>query len=121
MYRSTSEKMSFLRRVASHATKPYRNGRIAMIPASAEKVEANSPLRQYSTLLKNISDANSRGDKNAALVLGSHLKALSFHPEVSAVLKQHQKIDRDVARKEAEVRQRAKLRELFNKTLHIRM
>jgi hypothetical protein len=54
MYSSTSEKLNFLKRVASHATKPHRNGRIDDIPYWAEKVETNPALKQYCELQFNL-------------------------------------------------------------------
>lgn len=51
MYSATSENLNYLKRVASHATKPSRTGRIDDIPWWADKPEANTIIEEYRLLL----------------------------------------------------------------------
>jgi hypothetical protein len=51
MYKNTSESLNYLKRVASHATKPRASGRIDDIPWWAEKPEGNTIIQEYQAIL----------------------------------------------------------------------
>jgi hypothetical protein len=44
MYKTTSKRQSYLKRLASHATKPRANGLIEIVPENAERVVKKSEL-----------------------------------------------------------------------------
>lgn len=64
-YRSTSESGNYLKRVASHSTKPRANG-LVDVPPSAERIEPNSFLRQFLLLMPQFEKALDEQDKLAA-------------------------------------------------------
>jgi hypothetical protein len=65
MYRGTSERGNYLKRVASHSTKPRANGLID-VPPNAQPLEPNSYLHQFLLLLPHFEKALDDGDKAAA-------------------------------------------------------
>jgi hypothetical protein len=78
MYSNASDKLSYLKRVASHATKPLRNGRINLVPKNAEPVESNSVLRQYCSLMERLQKSGGRDAD-----IRRQLEELRQHPDVS--------------------------------------
>ena len=55
MYKNTSDKLTYIERVASHSTKEHPNGRIDAVPANAEPPTEyfNTLYKQYNTLFEN--------------------------------------------------------------------
>jgi hypothetical protein len=58
MYRKTSDRESYLKRVASHSTKPLARGVVVDIPKNVAPVEVNTTKEQYHLLIGQFSNWN---------------------------------------------------------------
>lgn len=86
MYSKTSEAGNYLKRVASHATKPRANGRVDDIPRGAKQVDINSINQQYFALVLKIEEATQAKDLRKARLLEGSLNELMQQPDVKILL-----------------------------------
>lgn len=75
MYRTSSERGNYLKRVASHSTKPRANG-LVEVPPNAQPLQPNSYLQQFLLLLPQFEQALDREDKATANAIFSHMSWL---------------------------------------------